>query len=84
MVTELRQQSMIPYALEEALRMVPRSSFLPQNRVSVSVEWVRDHVLQGIPGSDKVQIASSHVLADAIDVLVHGPTVLLVCRCLWH
>ena len=33
MVTELRQQAMIPYVLEEALRMVPRSAFLPPSRV---------------------------------------------------
>lgn len=34
LVSEIRVTTMVPLALEEAFRMVPRSSFLPQDRVS--------------------------------------------------
>ena len=34
LITELRVSCMVPYTLEEALRMVPRSCFLPQDKVN--------------------------------------------------
>ena len=35
LVSEIRVSSMVPLALEEALRMVPRAAFLAQDRVSI-------------------------------------------------
>ena len=37
LVSELRVSCMVPYALEEAFRMVPRSCFLPQEKVYLSL-----------------------------------------------